>query len=258
MQHWEDHGFAPTGPLKDNDTHVEVYDDKDNGTDKWKGRARSLKPPNYPNLNRRAEQWEIKHDLQRRQMRSNKKYQFVMLVASYANLRINQMWRTPAEDPGKAAGAADESAGQLGGIGGDAMNEQYEFQHRWTSSPLISGNLYLSPKVFGHLLEAESMVQRSTNTTRTLEQLMTEDDVRTLFARLVALRINMSAFLSGINYQLDRNYRRLMAQQTMVMRSLKQRLGSGTSTFHPMPAMKPSYHRPRRATLYEGRFTSYR
>lgn len=255
MQHWEDHGFAPTGPLQNKGTHVEVY--PDNSPQEWKTRARQLKPPNYPRLDRRAESWEIKHDKQRRIMREDKQYQFIMLVASFANLRINQMWRTPAEDPGKAAGAANESAGQLGGIGPD--NEPYEFQHRWTSSPLISGTLYLSPKVFGHLMEAESIVRRSTNTSRTLEQLMEDDDVRTLFARLVALRINMSAFLSGINYQLDRNYRRLMAQQSMVMHGLKARLGSGTSTSRSLPVMRKGYERPRRQTFNNmvGRFTLY-
>ena len=142
-------------------------------------------------------------------------YQFVMMVASFANLRLNQMWRTPAEDPSKASGAADESAGQLGSLGNDPLADQYDFQHRWTSSPLVSGYLYLSPKVFGHLMEAEELVRNCTGTSLEAYQLM-KGPTRVLFARLVALRINMSAFLSGLNYQLDRNYRRLMTQQTML------------------------------------------
>lgn len=221
MEHWEDHGFAPTGPLENNKTHVDVYEN--NNVTEWSKRAQKLKPPHYPRIDRRAQRWEEKHEEQRKEMRSNPMYQFVMMVASFANLRLNQMWRTPAEDPSKASGAADESAGQLGSFGNDPLAEQYDFQHRWTSSPLISGYLYLSPKVFGHLMEAEELVRNCTHTSIEAHELMV-GSARVLFARLVAIRINMSAFLSGLNYQLDRNYRRLMTQQTMLLRALKTKL----------------------------------
>lgn len=232
MEHWEDHGFAPTGPLKNGDTHVDVYENNDDA--EWRKRAQNLKPPHYPRIDRRAQQWEEKHEKARKEMRSNPMYQFVMMVASFANLRLNQMWRTPAEDPSKASGAADESAGQLGSLGNDPLADQYDFQHRWTSSPLVSGYLYLSPKVFGHLMEAEELVRNCTHTSIEAYQLM-EGPARVLFARLVALRINMSAFLSGLNYQLDRNYRRLMTQQTMLLRALKTKMRA-TVKETPLPA----------------------
>jgi hypothetical protein len=234
MEHWEDHGFAETGPLKKAETHVNVYEDEE-GNEKWQERTRVLKPPHYPRVNPRAQQWEETHEQYRQEMRRSPMYQFVMLVASFANLRLNQMWRTPAEDPSKASGSADETAGQLGSIGNNIQaGEQFDFQHRWTSSPLISGHLYLSPKVFGHLMEAEDLVRNCTGTTIALEDLM-KGKTRVLFARLVAIRINMSAFLSGLNYQLDRNYRRLMTQQTMLLRAMKAKLGS-VSKMRPLPA----------------------
>ena len=224
MEHWEDHGFAATGPLQNDKTHVDVYPNDTNG--QWRRRANILKPPHYPRVNPRAFQWEEKHEQYRQTMRESPMYQFVMLVASFANLRLNQMWRTPAEDPSKASGSADEVAGQLGSAGNNVRaGERFDFQHRWTSSPLISGHLYLSPKVFGHLMEAEDLVRNCTGTSKDAEALMTGRE-RVLFARLVAIRINMSAFLSGLNYQLDRNYRRLMTQQTMILRALKGKLGA--------------------------------
>ena len=222
MQHWEDHGFAETGPLKNDKTHINVYGEKND--DQWERRARNLKPPHYPRIDRRGMNWERDHENQRQEMRQNKMYQFVMMVASFANLRLNQMWRTPAENPDKASGSADDSAGQLGSLGNDPVAEQYNFQHRWVSSPLISGHLYLSPKVFGHLMEAEDLVRNVAYFSGDVETLM-EGPCRVLFARLVAIRINMSAFLSGLNYQLDRNYRRLMTQQTMLLRAIKNKQG---------------------------------
>jgi len=237
MEHWEDHGFAPTGPLENGHTHVDVYEN--NNDTKWRARARNLKPPHYPRIDRRAQRWEEKHEDQRQLMRKSPMYQFVMMVASFANLRLNQMWRTPSEDPSKSSGAADESATSLGGMVGDMIGEQYDFQHRWTSSPLISGHLYLSPKVFGHLMEAEDLVKNCTGTTQEAYQLM-KGPGRVLFARLVAIRINMSAFLSGLNYQLDRNYRRLMTQQTMVLRALKTKL-QGRGRPYPMSAARERY-----------------
>ena len=65
-----------------------------------------------------------------------------------------------------------------------------------------------------------------------LEQLISQ--ASTLFARLVAIRIKLSAFLSGLNYNLDRNYQRLLQQQTLCIRALRKKMviqKDNTSTF---------------------------
>ena len=86
MEHWEDHGFAPTGPLENNKTHVDVYEN--NNVTEWSKRAQKLKPPHYPRIDRRP---TVGGKAQRKEMRSDPMYQFVMMVASFANLRLNQM-----------------------------------------------------------------------------------------------------------------------------------------------------------------------
>ena len=48
---------------------------------------------------------------------------------------------------------------------------------------------------------------------------LVEGPVSTLFARLVGIRIHLSQFLSGVNYQLDRTYNRLHREQHMVLRA---------------------------------------
>ena len=60
----------------------------------------------------------------------------------------------------------------------------------------------------------------------------------TLFARLVAIRIKVSAFLSGLNYNLDRNYQRLLQQQKLCIRAMKKKLTirkDNTHTFMMSP-----------------------
>ena len=54
---------------------------------------------------------------------------------------------------------------------------------------------------------------------------LVEGPVSTLFARLVGIRIHLSQFLSGVNYQLDRTYNRLHREQHMVLRAFTCELG---------------------------------
>ena len=65
----------------------------------------------------------------------------------------------------------------------------------------------------------------------------------TLFARLVALRVKLSAFLSGLNYNLDRNYQRLLQQQTLCIRALKKKVSGGPRTTMDAMMLKPSDYR---------------
>jgi len=57
---------------------------------------------------------------------------------------------------------------------------------------------------------------------------LVEGPLSTLFARLVALRLHLSQFLSGVNYQLDATYRRLHREQHMVLRSFRCELQQGS------------------------------
>ena len=101
----------------------------------------------------------------------------------------------------------------------DSISRDNAFQHKWTTIPEVSGMVYLNPTIFGHLHEAHEI----SGVRLPLEQLILSE-ASTLFARLVAIRIKVSAFLSGLNYNLDRNYQRLIQQQTLCIRALKKRL----------------------------------
>ena len=100
------------------------------------------------------------------------------------------------------------------------------------------GIVYLNPTIFGHLHEAYDIL----NIPMVMEDLMVSRG-GTLFARLVALRIKMSAFLSGLNYNLDRNYQRLLQQQTLCVRALKKKVGGGQRTTLDSMMVNPSDYR---------------
>ena len=63
-----------------------------------------------------------------------------------------------------------------------------------------------------------------------LVEILVVSDVSTYFARLVALRMNTSRFLSGRYYSLSGNYGRLMHQQNRLMQYFKSRYGSPGSS----------------------------
>ena len=233
--HWVQHDLIPASAIKKGGTHIDVYDDTEendtvedeNRNEKWDQRMEELKPPNYPPLDQRTKDWEKRHEKAKQRMRSDSSYQFIMMVSAFANLKLDSMWSTPSEEPTNSAVEGSRGIGSLQykGISEfDNLSREQAFQHRWTTMPEVSGLVYLSPKVYGHLMEAHEIFKNKTHTKIILNKLMTLEKFKTLFARLVALRIKISAFLSGLNYQLDRNYRRLMVQQAMVLNALKNKI----------------------------------
>ena len=252
MELWEEHGFAPTGPLANNATHVDVYDEDDEDNSKWKARMQQLKPPHYPPLDRRAQAWELEHEKQRQVMRGSPKYQFIMMVAAWRPA-LQPALGDPRRGPGQ--GLRERGATKLGGLATDPLAAQHEFQHRWTSSPLVSGALYLSPKMFAGIREAENILASKTRAPVDLDALMTDARKSPLFARLVAIRINVSGYFSGNRYFRDRDYQRLYRDQTFVLRELA-RLGNSRRARSPPPinAPLPRTFLPRRFNTATGTY----
>ena len=82
-----------------------------------------------------------------------------------------------------------------------------------------------------------------------MEKLMISPKGSTLFARLVAIRIKLSQFLSGLNYNLDRNYQRLLQQQTLCLRALRNKVNVSKDAYFNSQFMKrpEDYRRSERA-----------
>ena len=143
-----------------------------------------------------------------------------MLVAGAANLKIERIWTSDGENPrtiaGPGGGSANESSDSFLSAAPqvNSLTKAQQFQHRWTQVPEISMELHLSPQVYFQVQESLNMVQKHPKAARqTVKSLIADPSLRTLFAGLVATNIKFSNFMSGVNYQLDANYKRLKRER---------------------------------------------
>ena len=87
-------------------------------------------------------------------------------------------------------------------------------------APEISGVIFLSNTVYGHIKEAESIVHRVCGRVP-LKELMEHDGFSTLFARLVAVRMSLSSILTPLMKTLDKTSERLHCEQSMLLKALR-------------------------------------
>ena len=244
MNNWETHQFMAAGALKKGETHIDIYSEDNKPPPRdlkkdaaWDNRMDDLKPPSFPKIDKKTREWEHRHEAYKLKLRNDPSYQFIMKVAAFANIKLENMWQTPSEEPGRSAvstggGLSDISNPSANPL--DTVSNENAFQHKWPTIPEVSGMVYLNPTIFGHLHEAHEIC----GVQIPMEQLILTP-ASTLFARLVAIRIKVSAFLSGLNYNLDRNYQRLLQQQTLCIRAMKKRLSNrkdNTHTFMMLPS----------------------
>lgn len=251
MNNWETHEFVPSGTLKQGETHIEIYSDNDKPPKvdakkaaAWDARMDDLKPPSFPPLDAKTREWEHRHEVYKQQVRNDPSYQFLMKVAAFANIKLENMWNTPSEEPGRSAVSTGGGIGDINNPSAnplDTTNAERAFQHKWTTIPEVSGFVYLNPTIFGHLHEAYEIA----NVSMDMEALIVSP-ASTLFARLVAIRIKMSAFLSGLNYNLDRNYQRLLQQQTLCIRALRKKTTPARTNIESFMVSRQDYRKVER------------
>ena len=232
-----DKEFEPAEGLNTNATKVEVLDSKKTSVKK---RANDLQPPwsvakpsdshiTWDDYNKKIE--EVRSDLG---------YQFIMKVAGFTNRNMKSMMIVPGNKGSRGAIPEPLTNAYVGPVppeddDGRANWSRTHEQYKWMSVPEISGVVHLSSILYGHIKEAQDILERKLGQRFVLKGLV-EGPVSTLFARLVGIRIHLSQFLSGANYQLDRTYIRLHREQHMVLRAFKCELGGriNVSVSHAM------------------------
>mgnify|MGYP001204180008 CR=1 FL=1 len=237
MDSWTSEQFQPSATLEN--THIKIQTENiktdTERTEKFKKRADELKPPYYPPVDKKTIDWEVRHQKARQQVRKDQSYQFVMMVSAFANLKMERLWTTPSEEPKQSSGRATEGGDSFNELGTmtDMFSKEQLFQHKWTTTPEVSGLMYLSPMMYGHVQEAFDIIDRvNPNLAKDPNDLIDNSKYRTLYARLVAIRIKLSNFLSGVNYQLDRNWQRLHKEQSMILRHFRVRTRVRTHKRH--------------------------
>ena len=191
-----------------------------------KDNVREALPPWMTQPDDKTLNWEHKREEKIIDLRNHPTYQFVMLVTSFTNEKMSKYWVAPSENQAEHLPGSKE----VGKVGSgfscqfkskkDSMNEANQNFHKYyIDSPWIEGIIYLSPSIYGHIEEAYvAITQKHQHLSRApLRLFISTPRVRTMFAKLVALGIRSSDFLSQKRYNLDSTYTRLNMEKRRMM-----------------------------------------
>ena len=199
-----------------------------------KDRADNLLAGPYSAVSRGAVQVVQNRNFAQEQTMKNKYYRFIMQVSGFANEPIQKLWNDNFKKDEKPllseglslAPSSGNPLNYVAEIDPEDVNEEdrqatieEELQKKGNilRSAEVSGQLLLSPSAYSHLLEAWEIIRHRCNTNVSLDTLVSVEH-STYFARLVALRIQLSRFLSGRYYSVASNYKRLLFQQESLVR----------------------------------------
>lgn len=204
MNNWQEHTvqFAPTEGLESNETEVRVLDEKQSSKEQdllMDKRAETL------NAETPIKKLRSRQELTA-EVRKDPGYKFLMMVSAFSTWRLNRIVSLVKTKDS---------------IGEDFYSEDNDKDLKWMQAPEISGVVFLSPTVYGHMKESEEIVNQVV-LKADLKTLVETPEYATLFARLVSIRMSLSAAMNGIGGRLDKTYLRLHQQQTAVLNALRR------------------------------------
>ena len=210
MESWDEHEvtFSPAEGLENNETSIRVLDQNERGVAQKRNQSQRITAADQnvdPN-----DIDDFQHGLQlEEKIREDPGYKFLMMVAAFASRRLGKL--VSSTGGGRATQDIDNIC---------AVVATDPSKH-WMQEPEISGVVYLSPDVYGHIKEAQSIVNRGFSNA-TLKMLVENECYATLFARLVSIRMGLSSLLFSMRPNIrDRTFMRLHQEQTAVLRSLR-------------------------------------
>ncbi len=193
-------------------------------------------------------------DFAEKQKYKNKWYQFIMKVAAFSTEKIDKLWKKDVDNEnqrsagvltnersGTAISSIEAASKRYAGsrLVRDELDEQdittgknladyVGPRSNFLNAPEVRGEMFLSASAYGHILEAKELVGNHCNVRVTEDQLVFSKDHSTYFARLVAVRLQLSRFLSGRYYSLSANYGRLMKNQNRLLRYFREKISPST------------------------------
>jgi len=231
----------------------QALDEGDTVDEIRKSRAQR-EPPVWVGQNPTQHEWEKKREKQIRLMRSNKTYQFIMILSGFTNEKMSRYWtRTEAANKQNAGGCftgVQESNCSSGSCEIPVKKEKprevdldtaiftydepmenpqqttadAKRYHDWyVNTAWADGLVYLTPMVYGHIEEAFTALTQRFNHLQDvpLRYFIESKRVRSLFARVVAMCIRISDVLSGKKYHLESTYRRVHMERNRLMNTFK-------------------------------------
>jgi hypothetical protein len=142
-------------------------------------------------------------------------YKFLMMVAAYSSRRIGKLIST---------GQTKKNTGKFlpdpGHVCETVCEKPDDSANEWIQAPEVIGVVHLSATVYGHIKEAESIVN-SGYSCKSLKILIENSKFSSNFARLVSIRMALSSCLSSTGYRLDKTFQRLHQEQHMVLKAIR-------------------------------------
>lgn len=159
----------------------------------------------------------VKDEEQYLKMQQNKTYQFVMLLASYTNEKIQKFFddHSGKNVHTRVVGASGSGISVNRGTSGFAENVSKWYHNiEWAD-----GLVHLAPMLYGHIEEAYTVIRQKWPHLKNapLNAFTDSLDVRSMFARLVSMGIRTSDVLSGRRYHLQSTYSRVNMEKMRLL-----------------------------------------
>lgn len=210
MESWDEHEvtFEPAEGLENNETSIRVLDQEQSSVDQQLNQDQRIHEADGRVVQKDITDFQRGLGLEEK-IREDPGYKFLMLVAAFASRRLGKL--VSSTGGGRATQDIDNLCAV---VAPDASKH-------WMQEPEISGVIYLSPDVYGHIKEAQSIVNRGFSDA-TLKMLVETECYATLFARLVSIRMGLSSLLFSMRPNVrDRTFGRLHQEQSAVLRSIR-------------------------------------
>lgn len=209
MNSWQEHQveFAPTEGLQKNETSIRMLDNDIEDDNEMSNRLEA-RVEDLEDAEDGPTRIHIRHILTE-EMKKDAGYKFLMMVSAFSGLRLGNVI-----DMGRRRFNMPDEGHICENTCGEPSND-----NKWMEAPEITGVVQLSPRVYGHVKEAEMIVNN--DCTVPLKSLVEHPSYSTAFARLVGIRIILSGVLTGLGNRRDASFKRLHQEQHMLLRSLR-------------------------------------
>lgn len=210
MNSWEVHKveFSPSEGIVPNETSMRILDaDKsdDERAAEINKRIGSLSGSDGHVLNQRTKLTD--------EAKKDPGYKFLMMVAAYSRQKFGNVIRDRVS---RSSELTEDCSG-----GACPFPRHSEPETKWLNSPEITGVVQISTNVYGHIKEAQ-MIVNNFGVNVQLKDLIEDETYAVPFARLVAIRISLSAAMTGLGNRRDRTFVRLHQEQSMLMHQFKR------------------------------------
>ena len=249
-EHWNEHSLdfsrpdfqKAEGEWKDNYTGFTIDTEQELTEQDMIDRRKVYEEtdPDVPNLQKRQ--------MYTNQVRADPSYRFLMMVAAFSKNKLGTVMNV-TQNPNITTTTRTKFTNQIQINQNTQQNRTVEIEENpkgictdsdeidgvcalgensgklegksWVTMPEISGSIQLTPEVYGHIKEAQMIVEGFSNRPISLKVFIEDTRYQTLFARLVAIRMGLTSYFDSSDKQKDRIFIRLHQEQTMLLRRIR-------------------------------------